>query len=174
MDATQKEIELIQQVGQYIDGQLVDELVKQGHHLTGALEASIGGTVINNGAQTSIKGYTAGYGVFVNRGVMAANVPFNEGSGAGTSKYITALTNYWKLRGLSEKQAIRAAFATAKKQKKEGMPTGGSYAFSSTGERKNFIDIVAERDLPEINDKVVSGVNQIVLSIFNEIKSETV
>lgn len=174
MDGTQSEIELMQQVSLFIDGKLKEEFVGQGHHLTGAFEGSLHGTVLNTGMKTQLRGQMASYGIFVNTGVNASRIPYNEGSGAGTSKYITALINYWKLRGLNEKEATRAAFATAKTHKKEGMPSAGSYMFSSTGQRKSFITIVKTESGPEVNKQMMGGLNNIVRTIFNETKSQTI
>ena len=48
---------------------------------------------------------------------------------------IKALTAWWKREGLVEKEAKSAAFATAFKHQKEGMPTVNSYAFSKNNRR---------------------------------------
>jgi len=175
MNAEQLEIELMLDTGRLLDQRLTEEFVAQGHHLTGAWEQSLHGNVLSTEYATILRGEMASYGIFVQGGVDADRIPYGGApTGAGTSKYIQALKNYWMLRGLSEKQALSAAFATAKTHKKEGMPTAGSYAFSSTGERKTFITITKEKSGQEIRDKMKSGLNDIVLALFNETKSQTI
>lgn len=174
-DAQAKEVELMQNAVILLDGKLVDEVVAQGHHLTGAFEASLHGTVLNTGIRTEAIGEMFLYGVYLNLGVSAERIPYGGApTGATASKYIEALKNYWILRGLSEKAALSAAFATAKKQKVEGMPTTGSYAFSSTGERKTFIQIVDEKVTPELNDLISNGLDLIVDELFHQTESETI
>jgi len=115
-----------------------EELVRQGHSLTGQLEDSIRYelTQLPNVTQTIV--FMANYGKYVDQGVKAANIPFQEGSGKKSSKYIDGLQRFWILKGLPEDEALSAAFATAKKHKKEGMPTRDSYRFSQNGKRKGF------------------------------------
>jgi len=117
-----------------------EELEKQGHKLTGRLINSLEAEV--KVTENGITGYVMAedYGLILNTGVPANKIPFNPGSGAKSSKYIDALVRYFRLRGLSEKRAIRAAFATANKHKREGMPTKASYRFSQNGRRKGWID----------------------------------
>lgn len=122
-----------------------NELVRQGHSLTGELENSIRYefTKLPNVVQTIV--FMANYGKYVDKGVKAADIPFSEGSGRKSSKYIDGLQRFWILKGLPEDEALSAAFATAKKHKKEGMPTRDSYRFSQNGKRKGFFtDTVTE------------------------------
>lgn len=174
MNAERAEIQLLEQTVHFLDEKLIDEFVNQGHHLTGAFEGSLHGTVINTGNATRAIGQMANYGVFINRGVSAGNVPFQQGSGAGTSKYITALVNYWMLRGLNEKEATRAAFATAKVHKEQGMPSVGSYMYTSTGSRKTFINQVEEKSGPEVDKRISEGMDIIIDTLFHETESETI
>lgn len=177
MNAVQAEIDLLNEAGSFLDQKLVDEFIAQGHHLTGAFENSLHGTVLNTGRQTRLVGQMANYGIYVNYGVKSANIPYGGGgarSGAGTSKYITGLINYWKLRGLGDKEATRAAFATAHVHKKEGMPSVGSYRFTSTGQRRTFINIVEEKHGEEVNKLLGNGIDNIIDTLFHETKSETI
>ena len=47
------------------------------------------------------------------------------------------------------KNPLGAAFAIAKTQKREGMPTKGSYKFSSNGRRKNWRSFTLNQYLPQ-------------------------
>jgi len=87
------------------------------------------------------------YGLSMEFGVKPQNIPYSPGSGAGTSKYIQGLISFWNKRGVTGREGILAAFATARKHKKEGMPTRSSFAFSTTGARTGFASTVIERDL---------------------------
>jgi len=175
------EIDLFDKIGKQIDGALRKEFAAQGHSLTGKLEKSINGTVLARGYETTLNGVIYNYGQILNYGTTAARIPFYPGSGNKTSKYIAGLIAYWKARkGLDDKEAKAAAFATAYKQKGrgnipgEGMPTVGSYAFSSTGERKRFIEIVADVLGGPIEKQLSDGFDSIVHRKFNETKSETI
>lgn len=157
-----------------ISAALKKELRDQGHYLTGSLERSIVNREVITGDGYAVEGIANGYASILDTGTPAAKIPYNPGSGAKTSKYIQALFEYWKLRGLSEKEAMRAAFATAMKQKREGMPTFASRRFAKNKVREHFIQI-AEINLKNAIDKIViPGIDEIVSKKFNETKSEIV
>lgn len=134
----------MERADKFIREKLHKQLRVQGHYLTGNLERSIVGTITIAPAVTVLECTPLTYGWYVDRGVPAAKIPFGTGGGrgGGTSKYIQGLIAYFKLRGLDDKEAKRAAFATANKHKKEGMSTAASAAYSSTGKRNHFINAV--------------------------------
>ncbi len=149
------------------------ELRAQGHYLTGTLERSITGTVQETPQGGILIGTALYYGGILNAGVTAARVPFGGRTGnGGTSKYIQALINYFMLRGLPEKEATRAAFATAMKQKEEGMPTNASSAHSNTGTRLNFIGAVRDATGPTLDRVVLGAIDKIVDETFKQTRSE--
>ena len=77
----------------------------------------------------------------LNTGVSPPRIPYGTYTGAATSQYIEGLKTYAKLRfRASDEDALGIAFAIAKKHKKEGMPTSGSYDFSTTGKRTRYIE----------------------------------
>ena len=175
LDAVQAEETVVAQGAQLLNDRLIAEWQKQGHHLTGAWEESVKFTIIGllNGTQAT--GTMNDYGGIIDAGVNPDRIPYGGAStGAKTSKYITGLVTFWQLRGLSEKEAIRAAFATAKKQKIDGMPTSGSYRFSENGQRTQFIEIVDSVASGEVNDLICEGLDNIVDELFNETESETI
>lgn len=112
----------------------------QGHNLTGRLKGSFE-TVSKpspNGIQADI--LVEGYGQFVDQGVKANRIPYSGRSGrGGKSKYIEGLKDFFIRRGRGATEALRAAFATAAKHRREGMPTRASYRFSRNGKRTDFI-----------------------------------
>lgn len=130
---------------------LRDELAAQGHVLTGKLSDSIMFEVSADGDEIVGQMYVADYGVFVNVGVTADRIPFGGRSGkGGTSQYIQGLISFWEGRGLSGREAIGAAFATAHVHAREGMPSRGSYRYSSNGERLGFVQDAVESRIARI------------------------
>ena len=123
------------------------ELKAQGHYLTGKLNDSIEYDIRVEGDFVRAEMEIEDYGLSMEFGIKPQNIPYSPGSGAGTSKYIQGLISFWNKRGVTGREGIRAAFATAAKHKKEGMPTRSSYAFSTTGARTGFATTVLERDL---------------------------
>ena len=123
------------------------ELKAQGHYLTGRLSDSIEYEIEVEGDTVTAVMECEDYGLAMEFGVPATNIPYSPGSGAGTSKYIQGLIRFWSLKGVTGREGVRAAFATARKHKREGMPTRASHAFSSTGARTGFASTVLERDL---------------------------
>lgn len=175
MNERSKEIRLLQRASDMLNKKLIAELKAQGHSLTGSLERSLRGNMIQSRSGVSVLGTMNGYGKYVATGVSKDRIPYGGHSATGgTSKYIQGLVAFWKLRGLSEKEALRAAFATAKKHKREGMPTKGSYAFSKTGERTQFIQIVDRAAGTDIDNIVLDGLDRIVDQKYREVKSETI
>lgn len=163
------------QGAQILADEAVNVWTKQGHHLTGGWENSLKYSIIATGRDTTITGTMNYYGVFVNAGVGADRIPYGgPKTGATTSKYIQGLISFWKLRGLSDKAAISAAFATAKKQKKEGMPTAGSYQYSESGQRTQFIAAAEKESGPKVDEAILNGIDAIFDEKFNETKSETI
>lgn len=122
------------------------ELIDQGHILTGKLRDSIELMNVNvsNGSIEAFVGLENYYGI-LDKGVRANKIPYNPGSGKKSSKYIDALINFWMIKkGLGKEEATRAAFALARKHKKEGMPTQSSWAHSSNGRRLEFLSRTIE------------------------------
>ena len=138
--------------------ELKGEIKAQGHVLTGGLINSLEVDVEFTG--DGIRGVLKwnSYGNILERGVKPGRIPFTRGSGAKSSKYIEGLIRFFKIKGLPTREATGAAFATANKQKREGMPTRNSFKYSSNGRRTGMIERVVE-------DKGV----RIVAGIQNEI-----
>lgn len=128
------------------------ELRRQGHYLRGELEESIRYDIEEHGRSVVGKMYYADYGEAMELGVRAERIPFGKGKGGGkkTSLYIQGLIEFWEERGLSDREAVGAAFATAHVHAREGMPSRASHRFSETGERVGFARTVIERKLEDI------------------------
>ncbi len=132
----------IGQVNAVLIEQFRKKLKAQGHYNTGKLAASIYDEIDIIGTAIVSSFYYEDYGEFIDKGVRADRIPYRRGSGAGSSKYIEGLISFFKSKGLSDRISSRAAFATANVQKREGMPTRGSYAYSNDGTRTGFVNAV--------------------------------
>ena len=148
---------------------LQDSQQAQGHNLTGRLKDSIDYEIAHDDNTVTAKMYMEDYGVFVEFGVPAERIPFGGKSGkGGTSKYIQGLISFFELRGLSGREAVGAAFATAHKHKREGMPTRNSRRFSKTGERTGFIRTVIEEDTKDITERIEKEFGFIIEFLFKD------
>ena len=134
---------------------LARELIDQGHRHTGALIESMEGRVhgIKDGIEIVIKANK--YAIYLDRGVKPSRIPYRRGSGKKTSKYIEGLIAYFKKKGVADPKG--AAFATARKQKEEGMPTRNSYKYSRNGKRKNFIGDTMKKHGKHIEDQLLEA-----------------
>jgi len=133
--------EMAKQIAVLVEQRLKEEITAQGHKLTGKLLQSIEYKIERTGGDFQIAYEMEFYGLILDKGVKASRIPFGgTGTGAKTSKYIQGLTRYARLRfNVGAKEALKIAFAIAHKQKKQGMPTKGSYLFSKTGKRTDFV-----------------------------------
>lgn len=152
------------------------ELAAQGHELTGKLSQSIMFEVSKDGSAVVGQMFMEDYGVFVDVGVQAQNIPFGGTGGGrrgGKSQYIQGLISFWEKRGLSGRDAIGAAFATAHVHKREGMPSRASYAYSNTGERTGFVRDAITGRLEVIRQDIIDKFSPFVqLRFIDALKSD--
>lgn len=160
------EPEILLLASKVINDEIIQHFEQQGHRLTGAWEDSLRADEIGDG----VTGYAYKYGSIVDAGTTAARIPFSENSGAGTSKYIAGLMQFWKLRkpGISDKEALSLAFATAKVQKKEGMSTLGSRDYSATKQRQRFIEDALDATEGKTKEIVFGGLVELIDETVNE------
>lgn len=132
-------------LSQWIVSELRDELRDQGHNLTGRLSNSVAADATEDADGWDIDFSHEKYGVYLDFGVRPDRIPYSPGSGARYSKYIQALKDWVLARGIktNDRAALRVAFAIARVQKREGMPTRGSFRFSSNGRRKGWVQYPA-------------------------------
>jgi len=156
---------ILQEAAPVINEGLKKVFDEQGHHLTGAWEDSIHSEVSGD----QIIGYANTYGSIVDAGVRPDRIPYGDTpTGAGTSKYIQGLVLFWKAKGLDDKEALSAAFATAKVQKKEGMSTWGSRDFSATKDRQHFIEEAQKEVSPKVDTMITRGLDDLINEELNE------
>lgn len=146
-----------------------DEFIAQGHNLSGKAVQSIdySSRDIPNGFEVSID--MIYYGNILNKGVTPERIPFGE-SRAAKSKYIEGLKRYAQRRmKVSPKKALSIAFAIAKTQKKEGMPTYKSRRFSKTGRRKDFVKDAVDDVQGKVNKVIQEQTNLLLISLIQEV-----
>lgn len=148
---------------------LKEELQGQGHINTSALANSL--TPQIKAVTDIIVGemWANDYWIFVDQGVSSGRIPYTPGTGSGgTSKYIQGLINYFLTKGLPQTEAKRAAFATARSHKREGMPTSRSFRFSSNGRRRLFVDQVLNDNARAIDEMIETKYgNQVEAAFFD-------
>jgi hypothetical protein len=153
MVLNEKNIEVLKQ---RIKDALMREWKAQGHFMNGKIVEDIEYELNQSFGSLELIGKMYAYGTYQETGVEASNIPFSPGSGAKRSKYIEGLMRFVEKRmaitDLRTKKSV--AFAIAHTQKKEGMPTRGSFAFSSTGKRTGWINDAFEKNIGSIGDFV--------------------
>ena len=155
-----------------------EELKAQGHSDTGKLSESITYNIELVSTAIIATMFMEDYGVPVDTGVAAANIPYTRGSGSASSQYIQKLIAWWQRKGLGDKESKRAAFATANKHKQEGMPTRASFAFSNNGRRTTFVEATIDNNLDRLFETLDRGLaegygiqfNDFINRISTEIK----
>ena len=125
--------ELIDILSKFIFKQLTQELIRQGHNLTGALidsfEAKISTFTSDN---LTIDFLMNNYGLSLNYGIKPSRIPYTPPPPfrGGTSKYIEGLIRFAKLKfGADQRRATSIAFAIARRQKEKGYPLTGKIGF---------------------------------------------
>lgn len=154
-------------IGDYMIEQFKLELKAQGHTNTGALDASFYKQIHDVGNLIVMEILANGYGVIVDQGVTSARVPYGNKS-KKTSAYIEGLMDYFKSKGLDESLAKKAAFATAKVHKREGIPTRKSLGVSNNGRRTNFVDATINTALPRIESLIATAAENVIEVYFND------
>lgn len=175
-DKYRREVEAVaQQMADIMKDELRKAFLAQGHNHTGSAAKSIEEVITFSRSSTAIDILMNDYATIVNTGVTANRIPYRRGSGQRSSKYIQALIQYFKVKGLGEKEARGAAFATATKHKREGMPTRASSRFSSTGKRTGFLEVSrAEADkrlTTELENSLASALETTILEIAKQYRA---
>jgi len=124
--------ELKQILSNFVFKQLTEELIRQGHKLTGSLINSFEVQVREHGDSIDYDFMMLNYGLSLNDGIKPSRIPYTIGGPprGGTSKYIQGLIEFAKKRFFAnQKRATQIAFAIARKQKEKGYPLTGKIGF---------------------------------------------
>lgn len=149
---------ILENVMQLMQGRFRASLKAQGHVNKGNLSDSIAYTVEVSGDIGIGKMELADYGIYVNVGVSASRVNYP----------IQVMIDWWQDRGLSEREATRAAWATRAVHKREGIPTRASARFSETGDRLGFVEAAVEQSLEEIGALIEQQYGSLIELNFSE------
>jgi hypothetical protein len=147
---------------QFISKQLADELIRQGHRLTGALINSFDTKIKKTVDKTTIDFIMLIYGRALNDGIPPERIPYTVGGPprGGKSKYIQGLIDFaLKKFTLDKKRATSIAFAIARKQKEKGYPLTGKI---------RFIDNVLDADMDEIQNLISMYYETILEELIKE------
>lgn len=136
----------VKELMEFLKEKIIEKLQAQGHDNTGNLIESIEIDVENIARAAVGNMYMEDYYIFLEDGVK--NIPYTPGTRrGGFSEYIKGLIKWWKSKGLNNANARGAAFATANKHSKEGMPSNNAYRFTRDGTRLNFLsDTLAKHE----------------------------
>lgn len=116
-----------------------NEIEQQGHVLTGKLLKSVRFDLQPNEYGYRGKIYWESYGSKLETGLKPFQVPSVFTRSRSPSEYLLGLIEFWQKRGLSGRSATKAAIATQRKHKREGMPTRASYRYSKNGARTGMV-----------------------------------
>lgn len=147
----------IQKLENVLTKALAEEWQAQGHKMSGSITDTIEYVVKQDATMLTLSGFMYFYGNILASGTPANRIPYSGRTGrGGTSLYITALQNYVKqrMRISDEKKSKSIAFAIASTQKKEGMPTKGSYSFTKTGKRTDWIEEALKKNEDKITEVI--------------------
>lgn len=134
----------------FIEQMIAKEIIAQGHKNTGKIIETAETLVKQQGNEIVIQGLYEYYAQFINKGVKASSIQKSKFAKAA----IEALTVWARRKGFSNPRS--AAFAIRQVQAREGMPTRGSYKYSSNGKRLDaFDDVLQSKELTEKIDSVV-------------------
>jgi hypothetical protein len=148
--------------GHYMNGKIIDEVELRAEYAKDFTDIGI---------------WILKYGSYLEVGVSKEKIPFNGITGrGGKSLYIEALTKYvMKRKGLEQKKALSMAFAIAYTQKREGMPTRGSYKYSNTGKRTEWINETMKNNVDLMQKFVADNFSQSVdIALENIILKEEI
>ena len=146
----------------FVVAQLTEELIRQGHKLTGSLIRSLDTKYKEGKQKDRIDFLMLKYGLSLNYGVKPERIPYTEGGPprGGKSKYIQGLIDFaMKKFFLDKKAATSVAFAIAKKQKEKGSPLTGKIG---------FIDNVLEKDEDKILELISDYYEAVIELLINE------
>lgn len=154
-----------------INQKLREEMIAQGHHLSGAMEASLSSAVLRKGKTDIMEGSSVYYTKFVNEGFPAESASF---------KQFPFLLEYFIQKGYpvhSSSGGLTApslAAMTIRKWMKEGMPTAASSKFSQVTRRKLMIENAFQDGKQELDQYMNNSFDFMVEERFQKEKTETI
>ena len=128
-------------IGDFMVDQLIKVLDDQGHRNTGKLQDTMKSTVNQSGGGFEIVITGQDYAKYVDRGIPA-----------GVWVNVGALQKWVMQKGIAtgEREIKQIAFLIGRKIFQEGSPTKGSWKFSKSGKRDEFIKVMLDA-----NDNII-------------------
>jgi hypothetical protein len=151
--------EIFFHLGIQINKLIKKEHTDQGHYLTGTLENSLQIEILGN----TLTGLAISYAKIVNEGLSRDKI---------SMKMLPKMEAYFRLRGLPDNEAKKAAFFTIQKWGQEGMSTEASSRFSKTGERQHFIERALEN--PKVDNLMFFNLDKAFDQEYSKTKSEII
>jgi|JI9StandDraft_2_1071091.scaffolds.fasta_scaffold64416_2 hypothetical protein len=157
--------DVVTELASTLTAELIEAADVQGHRLTGSLAKNIGYEVTGSDNEAEAKIYGPDYAIYLNYGVAPGKVRYP----------ISVMVDFFRKRGLPEKEATRAAWATRAKHKREGMPTKSSARFSRNGKRTGFLQEGFAKGMAKIREKAPGLFDDYVEVLINQrYKTDTV
>jgi len=154
--------ELLKLIAELVKKAVIRNFELQGHVMTGDLISTINYQITSTDIGGRIDFILNDYGMYQNYGVPADKIknPFAR-------PRIEGLTKFAKIKlGISnDKEATRVAFAIAKKQSVEGMPTKNSKAM---GKKTGAINDALEETNEEIQRLISDAMDNIITSLISD------
>ena len=142
-----------------------NNLVQQGHVMTGELKNSVGGMVKSEADGLVAEISFLKYGLAQDTGIKAGKIPYSRGSGASRSKYIQGLIKFVKMKIESnEKKAKGIAFAIAQTHKRKGMHTKNG---NPAPQQQGWFSKAVESQQSAIEDVVQAAIFANFETLFN-------
>lgn len=152
---------LLNSIGEVVKKAVIYNFKLQDHVMTGDLIDTINYKIQTTDIGGRVDFYLNDYGMYQNYGVTPSQIkkPFAR-------PRIEGLQRFAKLKlGISdEKEALRVAFAIARKHKLEGMPTNGSQAMGKKTGAINDALKDTEKEVAELIEKAMSEVITTLIS----------
>lgn len=153
---------LLNSIGEVVKKAIIYNFKLQGHVMTGDLIDTINYKIEQTDIVGRIDFYMNDYGIYQNYGVKASQIkkPFAK-------PRIEGLQRFAKIKlGISdEKEALRVAFAIAKKQSIEGMPTNNSRAM---GKKTGAINDALKDTEKEIEKMISVAMEDVITTLISD------
>ena len=158
---------LLNSIGEVVKKAVIYNFKLQDHVMTGDLIDTINYKIQTTDIGGRVDFYLNDYGMYQNYGVTAAQIkkPFAK-------PRIEGLQRFAKIKlGISdEKEALRVAFAIAKKQSVEGMPTKNS---RSMGKKTGAINDALKDVEKEVENMISIGMEEVITTLISDTLAKT-
>lgn len=154
--------ELLNSIGEVVKKAIILNFKIQGHVMTGDLIDTINYKIQQTDIGGRIDFYLNDYGMYQNFGVTPSQIkkPFARPRIEGLQRFAKI-----KLGISNDKEALRVAFAIAKKQSVEGMPTKNS---RSQGKKTGAINDAIKDSEKEVEKMIEIGMEDMITTLISD------